>query len=231
MTAGPVVMAWSGGKDAALALHRLRVGGREVRALLTTVEEGAGRVSMHGVPVELVRLQAAALGLPLIEMEAPAWPSNEVYEQRLANALADAQIADVHDVAFGDLFLADIRAYREQRLAKLGRRALFPLFGEDTAALAHEVVETGHRATIVCVDPARLDPSFAGRAYDEGLLRELPDGVDPCAENGEFHTFVHDGPGFARQVPFTLGAAVERDGFVYRAPALTGAGAGRTVAP
>lgn len=218
MTAASVILAWSGGKDAALALQRLRAAGREVRALLTTVEEGAGRVSMHGVAVDMVRAQAESLALPLVEMEVPAWPPNEVYERRLAGALARPELADVRDVAFGDLFLADIRAYRQERLAALGRRAVFPLFGEDTGALAREVIRSGHRATIVCVDPVQLDPSFAGRAYDDDLLRELPANVDPCAENGEFHTFVHDGPGFARAVPFALSAACERDGFVYRTP-------------
>ncbi|HET7573395.1 MAG TPA: hypothetical protein VFJ77_12090 [Gaiellaceae bacterium] len=211
-----LALSWSGGKDSALALWTLRERhGVEPSALLTTVTETYDRISMHGVRRALLRRQAEAAGLPLVEVEIPAACTNEVYEARLAAALAAPPLDRAEEFAFGDLFLEEIRAYREERLAAAGRRAAFPIWGEDTAALARRFVAAGFRAVLVCVDPRALDPSFAGREYDEALLAELPDGVDPCGENGEFHTFVYDGPVFAEPVACARGEVVERDGFVF----------------
>ncbi len=203
------VLLWSGGKDSALALAAL---GSRVAALLTTLADG--RVATHGVPVELVRAQARSAGLSLVEADLPPWPSNAVYEHGLAQALADPRLAGL-DVAAGDLFLEDVRAYREDRLAALGRGTIFPLWGLDTRELAERFVREGYRAVIVCVDPRVLDASFAGREFDERVLRDLPPGVDPCGENGELHTFVYDGPPFANRVRFGRGEVSERDGLVY----------------
>jgi uncharacterized protein (TIGR00290 family) len=211
-----VVLSWSGGKDSALALWAMREEqGVEPVALLTTITEDYGRVSMHAVRRELLHAQAEAVGVPLVEVGIPAACSNQVYEQRMAAALTAPSLAEVETFAFADLFLADIRAYREERLAAIGRRATFPVWGRDTTALAARFVEAGFEATLVCVDPSKLDPSFAGRRFDAELLRDLPAGVDPCGENGEFHTFVSAGPVFSSPVPFEHGQTVERDGFVF----------------
>lgn len=212
---GPVVLAWSGGKDCALALSRLRAGGAEVCALMTTVTESAGRVSMHRVRRELVELQAIALGVRLVEVVVPPWPSNEVYEARTALALARAGLGGVRSIAFGDLFLEEIRAYREKQLIGTGRSALFPVWGLNTSDLAREFIDAAFEATLVCVDPAQLDRSFVGRRFDRALLSDLPEGVDWCGENGEFHTFVHAGPIFGDAIRVSLGEIGERDGFVY----------------
>jgi uncharacterized protein (TIGR00290 family) len=208
-------LSWSGGKDSALALWMLRREQREPEALITTVTESYERVSMHGVRRELLARQAEALGLPLIEIAIPPTCVNDVYEARMAEAFAVAPLSAVEAVAFGDLFLEDVRAYREERLAAGGKRGLFPLWGRNTTALAREFLDAGFEATLVCVDPRALDGAFAGRRYDEQLLAELPPGVDPCGENGEFHTFVHAGPIFAQPVDCETGAIVERDGFVF----------------
>jgi uncharacterized protein (TIGR00290 family) len=211
-----VVLSWSGGKDSALALWVMREElGVEPVALLTTFTEDYDRVSMHAVRRDLLRAQAEAVGVPLVEVGIPAACVNEVYEQRLAAAWEAPPLDTVDTAAFADLFLADIRAYREERLAAIGRRATFPLWGRDTAALAERFVEAGFEATLVCVDPSQLDPSFAGRAFDADLLRDLPDSVDPCGENGEFHTFVSAGPIFSAPLAFEHGETVERDGFVF----------------
>jgi len=210
-----VALGWSGGKDSALALQALRARGIEPEALLTTVTEGYERISMHGVRRELLAAQARGVGVPLVEVRIPPSCPNEVYEARMEEALSRPPLDGVDAFAFGDLFLEDVRAYRERRLAAAGRTALFPLWDEDTAALARRFVADGFRARIVCVDPRRLDGSFAGRPFDVALLDALPAGVDPCGENGEFHTFVHDGPVFAEPVPVEGGGAVERDGFVF----------------
>jgi uncharacterized protein (TIGR00290 family) len=212
--AGPA-LAWSGGKDSALALWQLRQAGVTPAALMTTVTEDYERISMHGVRRSLLRQQAAATGLPLVEVEIPAGCTNDMYERRMAAAFASAELAPVGEVAFGDLFLEDIRAYREDRLAAAGRRARFPLWGSDTAALARRFLAAGFRAILVCVDPRALDPSFAGRDYDDALLAGLPAAVDPCGENGEFHTFVTAGPVFAAPIACRRGEVVERDGFVF----------------
>jgi uncharacterized protein (TIGR00290 family) len=211
-----VALSWSGGKDSALALWVLREElGIEPAALLTTFTEDFGRVSMHGVREELVRAQAAAAGLALVEVGIPAACPNQVYEERMAAALASPPLESVKTMAFADLYLKDIRAYREERLTGAGREALFPLWGRDTAALARLFIKAGFEATLVCVDPRQLDPSFAGRRFDEALLADLPAGVDPCGEDGEFHTFVHAGPIFDAPIAVETGATVERDGFVF----------------
>jgi len=213
-------MAWSGGKDSALALAEvLRDGCYEVAALLTTVTEGYDRVSMHGVRRTLLRQQAEALGLRLEEVVIPAQCSNDEYERMMSSVLttARARFPGLDAVVFGDLFLTDIRAYRERMLAQIGMRALFPLWLKDTRELAREFVRRGYRAVLVCVDSRALPADFAGREFGDELLDELPPGVDPCGENGEFHTFVYAGPLFARGIPHRRGARVVREGrFVYR---------------
>ena len=210
-----VALSWSGGKDSALALWALREQNVAPTALLSTVTEEYERVSMHGVRRSLLRRQAAATGLPLVEVEIPAACTNGVYESRMETALASAELAPIEEFAFGDLFLEDIRAYRESRLARAGRRARFPVWGHDTAALARRFIGAGFRAILVCVDPRALDLAFAGRDYDARLLDELPAGVDPCGENGEFHTFVTAGPVFDGAIACRRGEVVERDGFVF----------------
>jgi uncharacterized protein (TIGR00290 family) len=211
-----VALSWSGGKDSMLALWTVRREfGLEPRALITTVTETYERISMHGVRRELLQRQAQALRLALVEVLIPPACENDLYEARMAQAFCSPQLQEVDAVAFGDLFLEDIRAYREQRLAAAGKRALFPLWGRDTRALAHQFIETGFEATIVCLDPSKLDRSFAGRNFDERLLAELPAGVDPSGENGEFHTFVHAGPLFERPIACMTGETIERDGFVF----------------
>ena len=207
-----LALAWSGGKDSALALRALRADGVEPAALLTTVTEGVERISIHGVRRELLLRQAAATGIPLVEVRIPLPCPNEVYEARMAQALAAPPLDRVTQVAFGDLYLEDVRAYRETRLAPSGRTALFPLWGRDTTELARTFLDGDFRAIIATVDPRSLDASFAGRAYDAELLQDLPPSVDPCGENGEFHTFVHAGPIFDAPIAVTT---VERDGFVY----------------
>jgi uncharacterized protein (TIGR00290 family) len=212
--AGPA-LGWSGGKDSALALWALQEAGVTPAALMTTVTEGFERVTMHGVRSSLLRVQAAATGLPLVEIGIPAGCTNDVYESRMAAAFASPVLAPVEEVAFGDLFLEDIRAYRESRLAAAGRRAAFPLWSSDAAALGRRFVAAGFRAILVCVDPRALDPSFAGRDYDERLLADLPAAVDPCGENGEFHTFVTAGPILRTPIACRRGVVVERDGFIF----------------
>ena len=208
-------VSWSGGKDSALALWTLRRQGREPEALITTVTEGFDRISMHGVRRDLLARQADALGIPLVEVLIPPACANEIYEARMAQAFASPPLSDVEEVVFGDLFLEDVRAYREERLAAGGKRGLFPLWGRDTRELAREFIAAGFEAIIVCLDPRALDPSFAGRPYDEQLLAELPPNVDPCGENGEFHTFIHAGPIFPEPIACETGELVERDGFLF----------------
>jgi uncharacterized protein (TIGR00290 family) len=183
--------------------------------LITTVTADFARISMHGVRHELLVSQAQAAGLPLVEVEIPAGCSNEVYEQRLGAALADEPLASTQMIGFGDLFLADVRDYRQERLSRAGKQAIFPLWGRDTSALAREFIAAGFEAILVCVDPRQLDPSFAGRRFDADLLADLPPRVDPCGENGEFHTFVHAGPIFSSPIECRIGETVEREGFVF----------------
>jgi len=215
----PVVVAWSGGKDSALALREIVGDARyRVAALLTTVTAEYDRISMHGVRRSLLRRQAESLGLPLEEVMISPGATNDEYETNMGGALAAlrTRISGLDTVVFGDLFLADIRAYRERMLARLGLRGLFPLWLRDTRTLAHEFVRLGYRAVLVCVDAAQLAGAFAGREFDADLLRELPPDVDPCGENGEFHTFVYAGPGLREPVPHERGPLVVRDGrFVY----------------
>ncbi len=208
-------LSWSGGKDSALALWTLRGQGIEPEALITTVTDAYDRISMHGVRRELLAKQAQEIGAPLIEVRIPPACVNEVYEARMAQAFACPPLSEVAAVAFGDLFLEDVRAYREERLALNEKRGLFPLWGRDTAALAREFIAEGFEATIVCLDPRLLDPSFAGRRFDSQLLSDLPASVDPCGENGEFHTFVHAGPIFPRPIACESGEVVQREGFVF----------------
>jgi uncharacterized protein (TIGR00290 family) len=216
VSGGGLALSWSGGKDSALALRELRRRGLEPCALITTVTEGHERVSMHGVRKALLASQAEAVGLELVEVLIPPTCTNDLYDACMAAAFAAAPLAGMESVAFGDLFLEDVRRYREERLAAAGKRALFPLWGRDTGELAREFLAAGFEAVVVCVDPRALDPSFAGRTYDTDVLADLPPGVDPCGENGEFHTFVSSGPGFSAQVAYRLGASVQRDGFVFQ---------------
>jgi uncharacterized protein (TIGR00290 family) len=185
-----------------LALERLRAGGWDVRALLATVGEDDGTLVMHRVPERLVALQAASLGVPFVALRLPRDPANAVYEARLAAALEPFRAEGVRHVAFGDLFLEDIKAYRDALMARLGFEPVYPLWARDTRALADAFVEQGYRGVTVCVDAARLGPGWAGRDMDRAFFRELPPAVDACGENGEFHTFVYDGPGFAYPVRF-----------------------------
>ncbi len=210
-----LALSWSGGKDSALALHALRSRGVEPSVLITTVTEGYDRISMHGVRRELLARQAEAAGVPLVVVSIPPECPNDVYEARMADAFAEEPLRAVQAVAFGDLFLEDVRSYREQRLAAAGRRAEFPLWGRDTSELAHGFVDAGFDAVLVCVDPAKLDGSFAGRRFDDTLLADLPGSVDPCGENGEFHTFVTAGPIYAAPIAVEQGEIVEREGFVF----------------
>jgi uncharacterized protein (TIGR00290 family) len=210
------IVSWSSGKDSAWALHVLRAGGDlDVVGLLTTVNTEFSRVAMHAVREALLDAQANALGLPCTKIALP-WPcSNEVYERAMSEALRAATASGVTHVVFGDLFLRDIRAYRESKLAGTGLTPVFPLWERDTRALATEMIAGGLRATLTCVDPKQLDGRFAGRAFDRALLEDLPPAVDPCGENGEFHTFVTHAPCFAHPVDVTPGEIVEREGFVF----------------
>jgi uncharacterized protein (TIGR00290 family) len=208
------LVSWSGGKDSALALHALRDDPRYVvDGLLTTVTDGYDRISMHGVRTELLAAQARALGLPVELARIPPACTNERYEAAMRDALGAYATRGGEAVVFGDLFLEDVRAYRERLLAPLPLAPHFPLWECDTRVLAERFVALGFRAVLVCVDPRQIDPSFCGRAFDAALLADLPARCDPCGENGEFHTFVHDGPIFARPVPIEAGEVVERDGF------------------
>ena len=209
------LLAWSSGKDSSWTLYALRQQNVEVGALLTTINEAADRVAMHGVRRSLVEAQSEAVGVPLWKVPLP-WPcTNEDYESRMADACRRAVGEGFDSIAFGDLFLRDVREYRERRLAGCGLTPLFPLWGIPTARLALEMIGAGLRARVTCVDSRVLDGGFAGREFDHALLAELPERVDPCGENGEFHTFVCDGPMFRAPVGVEAGEIRKIDGFVY----------------
>lgn len=219
MARNPILLSWSGGKDAAWTLHALRQRRDvEVVGLVTTITEGHERIAMQGIRVGVLHAQAQAAGLPVIEARMPQRSSNAVYEASFADALARARKRwpGLRGIAFGDLFLADIRAYREAFCGRLGWTPHFPLFGAGTAALARDMVAGGLRAHVCCVDTTQLDAAHAGRAFDAALLDALPAGIDPCGENGEFHTCVWAGPMFAHPIALDRGETVLRDGrFAY----------------
>jgi uncharacterized protein (TIGR00290 family) len=209
-------LAWSSGKDSAWSLHTVRQSGEvDVVALLTTVNRRFQRVAMHAVRESLLEMQAGEAGLPLVKVPIPSPCPNEVYERAMSEAMERARTEGVYHVVFGDLFLEDIRAYREKQLAGCGMTPIFPLWGTDTRRLAEKMISGGLRAHLTCVDPRKLDRAFAGTRFDRELLRALPRGVDPCGENGEFHTCVSAGPMFRRPIPVVNGDVVERDGFVF----------------
>jgi uncharacterized protein (TIGR00290 family) len=217
------LVSWSTGKDSAFALQRVREQGElEVVGLLTTLSPAYGRVSVHGTREALLRAQAQALGLPVHAVQLPTPCTNADYEARFGEALEAARAEGITHVVFGDLFLADIRAYREALLARHGLLGVYPLWGEDTRRLAEAMVASGLRAHLTCVDPRVLPRAFAGEQFGPGFLERLPAGVDPCGENGEFHTCVTAGPMFARPLKVQAGEVVEREGFVYADLLLTG---------
>ena len=209
-------LAWSSGKDSAWALHTVRQECEfDVVALLTTVNCTHERVAMHAVRESLLEIQAAAAGLPLVKVPIPSPCSNEVYERAMSEAMSRARADGVRHVIFGDLFLEDIRAYREKQLARCGMKPVFPLWGKETRQLAEDMVAGGLAGFLTCVDPRQLDRGFAGRRFDRDLLAALPSNVDPCGERGEFHTFACAGPMFSAEVRVTVGEILERDGFVF----------------
>ncbi len=210
------LLCWSSGKDSAWTLHVLRQNREvEVVGLLTTVNQAYERVAMHAVRVALLEAQADAVGLPLWTVPIPSPCSNQEYEAAMGEAMRKALAAGITLMAFGDLFLEDVRRYRETQLAGTGLTPIFPIWGLPTDALARDMVTTGLRARITCVDPKQLSASFAGRDFDASLLADLPAGVDPCGERGEFHTFAYGGPMFCRPVPIRTGEIITRDGFVF----------------
>jgi uncharacterized protein (TIGR00290 family) len=210
------ILSWSSGKDSAWSLHVLRTSGEvEVAGLLTTVNEAYARVAMHAVRIELLEAQAEAAGLPLWQIPLPNPCSNELYEAAMRGAVERARTEKIEAFAFGDLFLEEIRAYREDRLKGSGLRPMFPIWQRPTRELAREMIAAGLRARVTCVDPKQLPASFAGRDFDESFLADMPPGIDPCGERGEFHTFAYDGPMFSRAIPIRSGEIVERGGFVF----------------
>ncbi len=216
MTPVPTVLSWSGGKDSALALHALLMDRSvDVRGLLTTVTDGYDRVSMHGVRTELVAAQAKALGLELWTVRIPPSCTNDEYEQATRTQLEACRESGIECIAFGDLHLADVRAYRERMIDEARLRSIFPLWGKPTMNLARNFIRDGFKAVLVCVDPRQIDVSLCGRDFDAALLDALPHAADPCGEHGEFHTFVYDAPMFDRPIGTQRGVVVERDGFVF----------------
>ena len=211
-----ILLSWSSGKDSAWTLHVLRQGREyEIAGLLTTFNEAADRVAMHAVRRELVERQAEATGLPLWNVPLP-WPcSNEQYEMLMAETCARTVAAGIEGIAFGDLFLEDVRAYREKQMKDTGLQPIFPLWGQPTRGLANAMIASGLRAKLTCIDTHKLDASFVGREFDSDLLAALPDGVDPCGEKGEFHSFVYAGPMMTVDIPVSVGECVIRDQFVF----------------
>ncbi|RLI82155.1 diphthine--ammonia ligase [Archaeoglobales archaeon] len=208
-----VLIGWSGGKDSALTLYEIEKS-YEVAALLTTVTEDYERISMHGVRVALLEKQAESLGYPLEKILISKNASNEEYEAKMLEVLEKYR-GRASYVAFGDIFLEDVRKYREENLKRANMKGIFPLWGRDTAKLAQNFIDFGFKAIIICVDSKFLDESFVGRIYDENFLQELPPNVDPCGENGEFHSFVYDGPIFKSRIYFKVGEIVLRDRFYF----------------
>ncbi len=216
MSKPKALMAWSSGKDAAWALHTAREKNEvEIVGLLTTITETYARVSMHGVRVAVLEAQAAAAGLPLVKVHIPAPCPNELYEDKMRAAMNNAREQGVTRMAFGDLFLEDIREYREAQLAKVGMQPLFPLWGLDTTELAREMIAAGLGARVSCLDPRKMPRELAGAEFGPEFLAKLPDNVDPCGENGEFHTCCLAGPMFSAPVEVEVGETVEREGFVF----------------
>jgi uncharacterized protein (TIGR00290 family) len=212
----PILFCWSGGKDSAMALHALQQSPDvQIVALLTTVTETYDRISMHGVRRELLLLQAQSIGIPLHEVRIPPQCVNPLYEQRMEEALRIHYLQGVRSVAFGDIFLEDLRAYRERNLARIGMTAIFPIWKRDTRELIRHFHTHKFRAVTACIDPKILPHTFAGRELDDGFFRDLPPQADPCGENGEFHTFAFDGPIFRHAIPFRAGEVIERDAFVF----------------
>jgi uncharacterized protein (TIGR00290 family) len=210
------LVSWSSGKDSAWTVHVLRQQPDvHIAGLLTTINESAQRVAMHAVRDDVLQAQADALGLPLWRIPIPSPCPNEVYERAMVDAVARAVGEGFTHVAFGDLFLEDVRRYREERLARSGLTPLFPLFGADTAVLAREMIAGGLRARITCLNPKVVDRRFAGREFDAALLSELPPAIDPCGERGEFHTCAYGGPMFSHEVAIETGITVERDGYIF----------------
>lgn len=210
------LIAWSSGKDSAWALHEARRSGDyDIVGALTTVTDSFSRVSMHGVREELLEAQVAAAGLPSITVRIPYPCTNDIYEREMAKAMDRAKADGVTHVIFGDLFLADLRAWREEKLTSIGMTAVFPLWLRPTDALAREMIAGGVEAHLAVVDLKKLGASFAGRRFDDALLADLPDGIDPCGENGEFHSFVAAGPMLTRRIAVTRGETVEREGFAF----------------
>ncbi|GIV14697.1 MAG: ATPase [Armatimonadota bacterium] len=211
-----ILLSWSTGKDSAWTLHVLRQSGEwHIVGLVTTVNTAFGRVSMHGVREELLEKQAQAVGIPLWKVPIPYPCPNEAYESAMLDLIARAREAGVTHFAFGDLFLQDVRDYRERQLAGTGITPVFPLWGINTTELAHDMIASGLRAVVTCLDPRQIPASLIGHEFDEAFLTKLPPSADPCGENGEYHTFCYDGPMFAYPVPVRTGEVVERDGFVY----------------
>lgn len=209
-------ISWSSGKDSAYALLRtIQSGQYDVVALLTTITRTYERVAMHGVREELLEKQAECIGLPLIKIDIPARSTNEIYEKRMRTALDKLRDMGVKYVIFGDLFLQDIRVYREEMMKDTGIDPVFPLWNSDTRALGLEMIEEGIEAKIVCIDTRTLDTEYGGKDYNRDFLDSLPTEIDPCGENGEFHTFVHNAPFFNNRIPIRTGDSVERDGFFF----------------
>ena len=210
-----LLLAWSSGKDSAWTLHALRRQNIEVSALLTTLNEAADRVAMHGVRASLLQQQADAIGLPVWQIPLPLPCTNQEYEARMADACRRAVAEGFGAIAFGDLFLQDVRAYRERQLAGSGLTPVFPLWELPTAILARDMIDAGLRARLSCIDSRQIDASFAGREFDRALLSALPPSADPCGENGEFHTFVYDGPMFRQPLAIETGEVRNVEGFIY----------------
>lgn len=216
MTLKKILLSWSGGKDSAMALYEIqKTKDYEIVALLTTVTDGYGRVSMHGVREELLGRQAESLGLRLHKILITQNATNEEYESTMKEVLTKYKNENVHSVAFGDIFLEDLRKYREENLAKIGMEGIFPIWKRYTNELVRTFIDLGFRAIVTCVDSKVLDSSFVGREIDDDFIRQLPPQIDPCGENGEIHSFVFSGPNFKREITFTIGEIVLRDFFYF----------------